>query len=343
MHAAKFIALRIIRAMRNADIVPPTWAAALGERAAPEERVPLETIHELWAHAMRNGAPASFPVTTARIPLAEMQSALTFLCTSSATLGDAILRMIENWNVVSEHSRWRIEADGGNVRLALEAPAPRNLGARCHVEYLIADLVHTGRLATGNDLPGLIVCFRHGDPGGGHAELDEHRSMFGGALRWGAAQDSLEAPAALLGVSMQTAAPGLAAVLEQQVDAMRARSIPATSESQRVRDAIRALLDSGSADVRIDVVAFRLGLGPRTLSRRLRADGATYQAVLDDVRRELAHELLTRRRLSSKAVSSALGFSDARAFARAFRRWTGASPGSLKTSSKVPSLSFSDA
>jgi AraC-like DNA-binding protein len=273
-----------------------------------------------------------------------MHSALTFLCTSSATIGDAVLRMVENWNVVSEATRWRIEPLGETVRLALEGPAARTVGARCHVEYLIADLVHTARLAIGSDLPGLVVSFRHDGPPRDlrAASLDAHHALFG-ELRWGAPQDSIEAPVALLGASMRTAAPGLAAVLEQQIDAMRARSVPVASEAQRLRDAIRAVLDGNTGDVRLEVVACRLGVGSRTLLRRLRAEGTTYQTVLDDVRREIAQELITRRGLSSKAVSSALGFSDARAFARAFRRWTGATPGSLRVSSKVPSLSSSDA
>lgn len=346
MDAPKFIAHRILRALRDASLPVPGWATSIGETSAPGDRIELDAIHGLWAHAMHHGAPPSFPVEAALVPLAEMQSALTFLCASSATLGEAVMHMVESWNVVSGLSRWRFEADGGAVRLVLEGPPPASIGERCHIEYLVADLVHTARIAIDHDQLALAVSFRHGAPGSA-LELGAHGAVFGEGLRWECDEVSIAAPAHLLSVPMKTAAPGLAAVLEQQVDAMRTRTSAApTSDTLRVRDALRAALGRGALpgpDVRLEMIAKALGLGARTLLRRLRAEGTSYQAVLDDVRRELARDLLASRGKSSKEVSTALGFSDPRAFARAFRRWTGHSPGSFRVSSRVPSLSLSDA
>jgi AraC-like DNA-binding protein len=73
-------------------------------------------------------------------------------------------------------------------------------------------------------------------------------------------------------------------------------------------------------------VADELGVSPRTLHRRLTRAGMTYGAVQDRVRRQEADALLTRTRRPVGAVAAELGYSDAREFRRAYRRWTGRTP-----------------
>ena len=74
-------------------------------------------------------------------------------------------------------------------------------------------------------------------------------------------------------------------------------------------------------------LAQTLSLHRRTLSRRLRAQGTTFQAVLDEVRLEAARQLLQGTRTPIEEIAAALCYADVSAFTRAFRRWTGAAPG----------------
>ena len=60
--------------------------------------------------------------------------------------------------------------------------------------------------------------------------------------------------------------------------------------------------------------------------RRLKAEGATYEQVLDGLRSRLAMRLLRDQGLTVKEAAFRLGFSDPAAFSRAFKRWTGSSP-----------------
>jgi AraC-like DNA-binding protein len=68
-------------------------------------------------------------------------------------------------------------------------------------------------------------------------------------------------------------------------------------------------------------------MSARTLRRRLEEEGTTMQALLDDLRQELASRYLGERKLTQTEVALELGFADARAFRRAFKRWTGKTPG----------------
>ena len=93
---------------------------------------------------------------------------------------------------------------------------------------------------------------------------------------------------------------------------------------QQVERHLEALL--GEGPVGIDKVARALGYSRQTLYRRLKAEGATFEEVLDGLRKRLALRLLREERLPVKEVAWRLGFSDPAAFSRAFKRWTGASP-----------------
>lgn len=84
------------------------------------------------------------------------------------------------------------------------------------------------------------------------------------------------------------------------------------------------VLPTGGAQM--DIVAGKLGLSRQTLSRLLKAEGVTFQQVLDELRHKTALRHLSGDKLSVKRTAHLLGFSDATAFSRAFKRWTGASP-----------------
>jgi AraC-like DNA-binding protein len=93
---------------------------------------------------------------------------------------------------------------------------------------------------------------------------------------------------------------------------------------KEVEGAIEPLLAAGGAN--IDHVAGQLGMSRQTLYRRLKAEGVTFEEILDAKRRSLAIRYLGVERTSVKAAAYRLGFSDPAAFSRAFKRWTGVSP-----------------
>ena len=81
----------------------------------------------------------------------------------------------------------------------------------------------------------------------------------------------------------------------------------------------------------MDHVARKLAISKRTLQRRLREDGATFQEVLADVREALARHYLQRTTLSGAEISYLLGFEDPNSFSRAFHAWTGKTPEQLRS------------
>lgn len=81
----------------------------------------------------------------------------------------------------------------------------------------------------------------------------------------------------------------------------------------------------------MEMIARRLATTVRTLHRKLRAEGASFTQILDDVRCNLAKEYLRSTKLSTEDISELVGFSEAANFRHAFRRWTGSTPANFRT------------
>ncbi|MSQ67244.1 MAG: AraC family transcriptional regulator [Gammaproteobacteria bacterium] len=90
------------------------------------------------------------------------------------------------------------------------------------------------------------------------------------------------------------------------------------------------VVDRRRALPRLDEVAGELHLAARTLIRRWRHLGTTYQVIMDEFLRARACELLSNDRLKIKEVAAALGFHNAANFGPAFKRWQGISPGGYR-------------
>ena len=73
-------------------------------------------------------------------------------------------------------------------------------------------------------------------------------------------------------------------------------------------------------------VAQILSLQRRTLNRRLRAEGTTFQKLLDEVRLDVTRQLLLQSQTPIEEIATALCYADVSAFMHAFRRWTGTTP-----------------
>jgi len=94
---------------------------------------------------------------------------------------------------------------------------------------------------------------------------------------------------------------------------------------ERVARALRTLLLHGKHSG--NDVADMLAMHRRTLNRRLKAEGTTFQGVLDGVRFTVARELLSDSKVALDDVAATLGYAGVNPFMRTFRRWTGTTPG----------------
>ena len=117
--------------------------------------------------------------------------------------------------------------------------------------------------------------------------------------------------------------PALRAWFEQTCT----KALAAASESLESEIEAWVVRDLAHGEPTMTRLARGLATTPRTLHRRLAKSGTSFTDILDRVRRELATAYLLRQGLSVNEVAGLLGFADAGAFVRAFRRWFDTTPG----------------
>jgi AraC-like DNA-binding protein len=117
-------------------------------------------------------------------------------------------------------------------------------------------------------------------------------------------------------------------VLTDKADALLADLDSSKSVAGQVEARLLPILHTGEAGM--DAVAASLGMSRQTLLRRLRAEGTAFAKVLDQLRQRLALSYLRRGKASINEIAYLVGFADPAAFSRAFKRWTGKTPGAAR-------------
>jgi len=117
-------------------------------------------------------------------------------------------------------------------------------------------------------------------------------------------------------------------VLSERAEALLHGLHRGTTTRSQVESVLMPILHTGEASVA--VVAERLAMSRQTLFRKLKAEGVTYEKVLDRLRHRLALAYLEDKKVSVNETAYLLGFSDPAAFSRAFKRWTGTSPRQMR-------------
>jgi AraC-like DNA-binding protein len=90
----------------------------------------------------------------------------------------------------------------------------------------------------------------------------------------------------------------------------------------------------------VESVAHKLGISPRTLRRKLAAEGVTFAGIREDLRLALAKRYLTEQDLSISRIAWLLGYTEVSAFSHAFRRWTGRTPRADRPRQRRPDRSI---
>jgi AraC-like DNA-binding protein len=119
-------------------------------------------------------------------------------------------------------------------------------------------------------------------------------------------------------------------ILSEHADALLKNLESSKSTRSRVESLLMPVLHTGNASM--DLIAGKMALSRPTLFRRLKAEGVTFERVLDELRHKLALDYLSARKVSVNETAYLVGFSEPAAFSRAFKRWTGSSPRAMRDS-----------
>jgi AraC-like DNA-binding protein len=218
---------------------------------------------------------------------------------------------------------WTDTVDGATLRWAHAPDAELDAVS---IEFMFAYVIIAGRRHVGrDDFAPTLVRFRHA----AWPDVRAHEAHFRCPIEFGATEDSLSFSHAQLELPLRQADSHLSALLDQAATHLLARMRSDTGPfSDDVRHLITKHLPNDGAPV--TAIAHELGITPRTLHRRLASEQTTFRDLADDVRKGLALAHVEQGDLGMSEIAYLLGFSGVQAFHRAFKRWTGKTPGTYR-------------
>jgi AraC-like DNA-binding protein len=300
------------------------FASEASVLADPEARVPAARIIEFFAVVEELTGDPFFGLHAAEM-LGKGDLRLLELTVSAApNLRGALERVARYYGLIHERTDLTLTVEGDLAVFAhrkegFPKPLPRH-----EPEMLLAAIVIHARRLTGVALPLRAVHFAHPRP----PDISEHERVFGKALVFGASVDALLLDAADLERPLLTADPALREVLERYAALEVSKLAVPDRFLTDVRECVARSLSGGEPTLESTAAAMKIST--RTLQRRLQEFATSHQEVIDDVRKQLALGQLAREGMAISEVAYLLGFSDVSTFHRAFKRWTGSTPGEFR-------------
>ncbi len=219
---------------------------------------------------------------------------------------------------------YEVRHDGSNAYFILHRSGQRRPGLFISNEATLASVTSISRQVAPKDFSPLEVHFQHAPRGSSHS----HEKYFGCPVNYQSEMDAILVSSDALSRPNRLGDAGISAFLLGFLDKELKNFESEQSLSQKIRGVITQSLSDGVPNM--NDVARRFGLSQRTLHRRLGEEDMTFQALLDDARRELATGLLVNSDYSLADVSFLTGFSEQSAFNRAFKRWNEQTPASYR-------------
>jgi AraC-like DNA-binding protein len=302
-------------ALARAGIAP----ALLGAETARVTTEQFATLYQLLARELDDELPGMFsrPVRA---------GAFKFLCLSlmeSANLQTALFRFTRFFHLVLDDFAIELARQDGLIRMALVPQTPE-APANTFGQEIMLKLIHgVASWLTGHRM--LLARVDCAYPRPRHAS--EYGFLYPGPVHFEQALSALYFEAGQLATPIRQDRKSLNTFLARAPGDWLFVSFEEHPVSQRLREYLAPRLERPTA---AGEAAAALHLSLRTLTRRLADEGSTFQALKDELRRDTAIRRLTTSDTPIAVIGQELGFEDPNAFHRAFKKWTGSTPGAYR-------------
>ncbi|WP_213033189.1 AraC family transcriptional regulator [Acinetobacter sp. ANC 5054] len=156
----------------------------------------------------------------------------------------------------------------------------------------------------------------------------DYKVRFCEKIQYQATQNYIQFDASYLNLPIKQDDRSWYQFLQQTPDNLLVRFKNPYALSSQIR---KQLVEVSPAEwLELNELALKMNMSEATMQRRLKSEGVSYQQLKNDIRRDTAIEFLTRTDKSLQDISDELNFHEPSAFHRAFKKWTGVSPGAYR-------------
>ncbi|WP_066258203.1 AraC family transcriptional regulator [Hydrogenophaga flava] len=288
----------------------------------PEARITALQMEWLSAAAMQELDDEALGWFTRPLPWGSY-GMLARASLSAPTLGVALKRWCRHHGLLTRDITLTVQAEGDEARIVLGEHRPPGGDGSLREFCFVSVLRNVHGLAcwfVDSRIPLLGASFPFAAPP--HAQA--YRVLFDGPTRFDAEDTAIRFDARYLALPIKRDEAAMNQMLQR---ALPIQVRPYRRDRLLVQRVRQVLLNQPQDAHNADDLAALLHTSARTLHRQLKEEGATLQALKDEVRRERAMALLQRTNKPIKQVAAATGFQNEKSFIRAFKAWTGLAPG----------------
>ncbi|EXF91177.1 AraC family transcriptional regulator [Pseudomonas fluorescens HK44] len=289
----------------------------------PNARYQLSATTRLWELAVEVSGDPAIGLRVSRFVSPTTFHALGYALVASGSLREVFERIVRYHQVISDALDLELTRGEDRYCFTLKVPEGSPAPAREAIDAFAAIYVRTCRNRLGRDYAPLAVYLRRPEP----VDPKQWHAVFRAPIFFAADEDRLEFSIEDFESHLDDANPELAehneTVLKRALTQLRL-----LTWERKVLDAIEAQLPEGEPSA--ERIAETLHLSLRSLQRHLADEGCRFDTLLNECRENLALLHLRDPQCSLSEISYLLGFADTSSFSRAFKRWTGMTPGQFR-------------
>jgi AraC-like DNA-binding protein len=291
----------------------------------PNARVPATAFSALWLAVARELDDEFFGLDRRSMKVGSFALVCQALL-SCADLDRALKRMLRAFALFLDDVRGDLLLDGSDAVVRVTNRIGAEADRRFADETLLI-LVH-GLMCwlVGRRIPLTQASFTHARP----PYSREYTLMYSDNIVFGAAHTEMRFEGRALSAPVVQTTATLQHFLRTAPQSVFLKYRNEESWAARLRRRLRGSVGEAESWPVFEDLAVELQTTPTTLRRRLEREGTTYQAIKDQLRSDIAIDYLCNSSLSIDEIGARVGFQDASAFHRAFRRWNGVQPGEYR-------------
>ena len=247
---------------------------------------------------------------------------------SAPDLRGSYVRSERYGQILGTAEKYTLESQADGAYFNLEKVGDGSLGMQLSNEASLAAVMKISQEVSSEPFAPLAVFFKHAARG----DTEMFSDYFGCPVYFDAQRDALLVSDAALAAPNKLGDETIAQFFDRHLEKELETLSDDAGLERRVRIAVSQALSEGVPT--LSSIASSLGMGARTLQRRLSDKGRSFQSVVDLARQELAEQLLAETDYSLAEIAFLTGFSEQSAFTRAFKRWAGQTPRSYRLSAQ---------
>lgn len=294
-----------------------------------EIKVPFDKAYKVWEIAVGQTNDDLLGLHLGEETYPSIMGLVGYLMQSSPNLLEAFKSVCKFGNLSINMFAYSISVEGEEVRLSYQPCDPwlrvSPLSARQGTELAMAGTLNVFKILAGRKIYPQRVMFSYGR----HKNFIEYERVFNSPIQWNAPGNSLIFTKAQLltpVVSYDESIMGIFCDLIKE----RFEEIKVETFSNQIKSEIMTTFKGQLPS--IESMAARFNMTVRSFQRKLDEENLPYRQLCRNLGRDFATNLLSNKSLRISDVASALGYSNVRAFQRAFKSWTGQSPADFRAS-----------